>query len=227
MSAQPGVFVVMEGPDKSGKSTQALLLVRALRRRSVPVVHTREPGGTSLAEAVRDILLDPDRKIDPLAELFLYEASRAQHTREIILPALRAGKIVLSERYTMASLAYQGCARGLGLAVVRTLNRVASCGLVPDLTLVLDIPESEFGSRPRGSLDRIEREGADFRMKVRQAYRRLSRAEPRTLLVNGRLPVAELHELIASKVDGLLQKEDFMKRVMPPERESSPPGGED
>ncbi|MFA6316126.1 MAG: dTMP kinase [Elusimicrobiota bacterium] len=206
MPKRRGLFIVMEGPDKSGKSTQAKLLIQALRRQGRSVVHTREPGGTVLAEDVREILLRPDRRIAPLAELLLYEASRAQHTAETILPALRSGKIVLSERYSMASLAYQGCARGLGLPVVRTLNRIASFGLVPDLTLVLDIPESEFGSRPRGSLDRIELEGAAFRKRVRQAYRRLSRTEPRTVLVNGRLPVEDLRRLILNRVERLLAK---------------------
>lgn len=206
MLSGQGLFLVMEGPDKSGKSTQAALLVRALRGRGLDVVHTREPGGTSLAEAVRRILLDPRQRIAPLAELFLYEAARAQHTRDTLLPALRAGKIVVSERYAMASLAYQGCARGLGLAVVRTLNKVASFGLVPDLTLVLDIPESEFGLRPRGRLDRIERAGAAFRKDVRNAYRRLSRTEPRTVLVNGRMPLKELHRLILKRVEALLSK---------------------
>lgn len=196
-----GVFIVMEGPDKSGKSTQAGLLVRALRGRGLGVVHTREPGGTSLAEAVRKILLDPRHQVDPLAELLLYEAARAQHTKETILPALRRGQVVVSERYTLASLAYQGFARGLPLDVVRTLNRIASFGLKPRLTLVFDIPESEFGRRDRDRrLDRIEREGARFRRKVREAYRRLAATEPRTRLLNGRIPVEDLHRLVLKNV---------------------------
>ncbi|MBI4678299.1 MAG: dTMP kinase [Elusimicrobia bacterium] len=212
-----GTFIVMEGPDKSGKSTQALLLVRALRGRGLSVVHTREPGGTSLAEAVRRILLDPRQRIHPLSELLLYEAARAQHTHETILPALRAGRIVLSERYTMASLAYQGCARGLGLGVARTLNRIASFRLVPRLTLVLDIPEPEFDLRPRGRLDRIELEGARFRKKVAEAYRRLSRTEPGTVLLNGRLARQKLHRKILRIVEPLV------KRLNPPN--ARPPAG--
>ena len=100
-----GVFIVLEGPDKAGKSTQALKLARYFRRRRVPFIHTREPGGTSLAEALRKILLTRASAFDPWPRLFLYEAARAQHTEEKILPALKAGKIVLSERYTLATLA--------------------------------------------------------------------------------------------------------------------------
>ncbi|MBI5882442.1 MAG: dTMP kinase [Elusimicrobia bacterium] len=225
MPPRAGLFLVLEGPDKSGKSTQAALLVRSLRGRGLDVIHTREPGGTSLAEAVRRILLNPKQNIVPLAELFLYEASRAQHTHETILPALKRGQIVVSERYAMASLAYQGCARGLGLPVVRTLNRVASFGLVPDLTLVLDIPESEFGSRPRGRLDRIEREGSAFRKKVRDAYRSLSRTEPGTVLVNGRMPLEDLRRLILKRVEALLSKTGLHDCAPPPALKGSPSGG--
>jgi dTMP kinase len=196
-----GRFIVLEGPDKSGKSTQARLLLRHLRRQGLACLHTREPGGTGLAEAIRAVLLDPHQKIAPLAELFLYEASRAQHTREKILPALKKGSWVLCERYTLATFAYQGHARGLSMAMIRTLDRIATGGLRPDLTIVLDIPESEFASRDRGrKLDRLERESLAFRKRVREAYRRLARTEPGCVLINGRRPLAEVHEEIVSRV---------------------------
>lgn len=195
---------MLEGPDKCGKSTQARLLARHLRRRRVRFIHTREPGGTGLAEAIRAVLLDPHQKVDPLAELFLYEASRAQHTREKILPALKQGSWVLCERYSLATMAYQGCARGLSMPMIRTLDRIATGGLRPDLTIVLDIPESEFASRDRArKLDRLERESLGFRKRVREGYRRLARTERGCVLINGRWPLVEVHEDIVCRVERL------------------------
>ncbi len=199
-----GTFIVLEGPDKSGKSTQAEMLVRRLRSLKRPVVHTREPGGTSFAEAIRRILLDTKHEVDPLAELLLYEAARAQHTSRKLLPALAAGKLVLCERYTLATLAYQGYARNLPLSLVRRLNAIATNGLKPDLTIVLDIPESEFGSRKRARHDRLERESSLFRRRVRRGYRALAQSEPNVVLLNGRRPRLELQELICKRVEGLL-----------------------
>ncbi|HVA65465.1 MAG TPA: dTMP kinase [Elusimicrobiota bacterium] len=178
-----GAFVVLEGPDKSGKSTQAALLARALRAREIPFVHTREPGGTAFAEAIRKILLDPRHRVIPLAELLLYEAARAQHTEEKIRPALKEGRLVICERYGLASLAYQGYGRGFPLPLIRRLNALASGGLRPDLTIVLDMPESEFARRPRRVHDRLEQESAAFRARVREGYRRLARREPKVALV--------------------------------------------
>ena len=196
-----GRFIVLEGPDKCGKSTQAKLLARHIQRRGLTLLHTREPGGTKLAEAIRRALLDPGHPVDPLAELFLYEAARAQHTREKILPALRRGDWVLCERYSLATLAYQGCARRLSMPMIRTLDRIATGGLRPDLTVVLDIPESEFASRDRRRrLDRLERESAAFRKRVRDGYRLLARREPHCVLLNGRQPLARVHEEIVRRV---------------------------
>jgi dTMP kinase len=199
-----GRFIVLEGPDKSGKSTQAALLARHLRRRKIPFIRTREPGGTKLAEAIRRALLDPRQAVDPVAELFLYEAARAQHTREKILPALRHGSWVLCERYSLATMAYQGCARRLPMAMIRTLDRIATGGLKPDLTVILDIPESEFSSRDaKRRLDRLELESERFRQRVREGYRRLSRGQRGCALVNGRRPLDEVEREIILLVDGL------------------------
>lgn len=196
-----GLFIVFEGPDKSGKSTQARLLADALRAQRREVLHTREPGGTSVAEGVRSVLLDPSLTIDPLAELFLYEASRAQHTNEKILPALKAGKVVISERFTMSTDAYQGAARGLGLKTTSTLNRIATGGLKPDLTILLDIPVAEFDTRDQGrELDRLERENAEFRLKVRKGYLRAAKADSRAVVLNGKLPADVLRKKILNLV---------------------------
>ncbi|MBI2788888.1 MAG: dTMP kinase [Elusimicrobia bacterium] len=196
-----GLFIVFEGPDKSGKSTQARLLADTLRGRGHSVLHTREPGGTSVAEGVRKVLLDPALTIDPLAELFLYEASRAQHTNEKIIPALKAGQVVISERFTMSTDAYQGAARGLGLKTTTTLNRIATSGLKPDLTILLDIPVAEFDTRDQGrELDRLERENAEFRMKVREGYLKAAKADPRAVVLNGKLPADVLQKKILNLV---------------------------
>ena len=201
-----GVFIVLEGPDKSGKSTQAHLLARHLRAKGLPFLHTREPGGTSFAEAVRRVVLNRRLRVDPLAELLLYEAARAQHTSEKLRPALAEGKTVISERYTLATLAYQGYARKLSLPLIRRLNRIATGGLKPDQTIVLDIPEEEFGSRDQGrKLDRLESEPSDFRRRVRDGYRSLARREPGVVLVNGRLGVEEVRRRILRKVEPLLR----------------------
>ncbi|MDP3542823.1 MAG: dTMP kinase [Elusimicrobiota bacterium] len=201
MKRAKGLFIVFEGPDKSGKSTQARLLADTLRGRGHAVLHTREPGGTSVAEGVRKVLLDPALTIDPLAELFLYEASRAQHTNEKIIPALKAGQIVISERFTMSTDAYQGAARGLGLKTTGTLNKIATSGLMPDITLLLDIPVAEFDTRDQGrELDRLERENAEFRRKVREGYLKAAKADRRAVVLNGKLPADVLQKKIVQLV---------------------------
>ncbi len=196
-----GLFIVFEGPDKSGKSTQARLLADTLKGRGHAVLHTREPGGTSVAEGVRRVLLDPSLTIDPLAELFLYEASRAQHTQEKLIPALKAGMIVISERFTMSTDAYQGVARGLGLKTTTALNRIATSGLKPDLTILLDIPVNEFDTRDQGrELDRLERENGEFRLKVRKGYLKAAKADSRAVVLDGKLPPDALQSKILALV---------------------------
>jgi len=201
MRRRKGLFIVLEGPDKSGKSTQARRLVGALLSRGVKVLHTREPGGSGVAESIRKILLDPALNVSPIAELLLYEASRAQHTEQILLPALAEGRVVVCERYTLSTDVYQGLARGLGLKATSVLNKVATKGLAPDLTVVIDIPDREFKSRDRGRvLDRVERETDLFHRKVREGYRTLARKAPRTLLLDGTRTADALHEEILRKV---------------------------
>lgn len=198
-----GRFIVLEGPDKSGKSTQAALLVRALKREGRRVVHTREPGGTRFAEAIRRVVLDPAHRVAPLAELLLYEAARAQHTAEKVVPALERGDIVLCERYTMATLAYQGHGRGLPMPLIRRLNAIATGGLTPDLTVVLDLDEAGSRGRPRRHADRLEREPSTFRARVRAGYRKLARG-PRAALVDGGRGVDEVHAEIMRRVRKVL-----------------------
>jgi dTMP kinase len=200
MSRRRGLFIVLEGPDKSGKSTQARLIAESLGGRT-KVLHTREPGGTPIAEAVRTVLLNPALKVCPVAELLLYEASRAQHVDEMIAPALSKGMFVVCERFTMSTDAYQGVGRGLGLKTTGTLNAIASAGVKPDLTILIDVPESEFVRRDTArALDRLEREKASFRRRVRAGYLRLAKSRPRTIVIDGRLSPGDVHRLIMAAV---------------------------
>jgi dTMP kinase len=205
MTARSGRFIVLEGPDKSGKSTQAHLLVRALADHGLKPVHTREPGGTSFAEAVRSVVLDPKHRVDPLAELMLYEAARAQHTAEVLLPALHEGRTIICERYTLATLAYQGHARGMDLKLVHQLNKIATGGLTADITLVLDIPDSQFEERdPNRELDRLEKESQTFRRKVRHAYRELAASEPHVERIDANRDRHPVHVDIVAHVSQLV-----------------------
>ena len=169
-----GLFVTFEGIDRSGKTTQAGMLVEALGDEAVAV---REPGGTELGERVRELLKDPRGEIGPQAETLLFAAARAELCRRVIRPALDAGRIVVSDRFLDSSLAYQGAARGLGVDEVLDVNRFATDGLVPDLTILLAIDPDAAGRRA-GEADRFEDEGAALQRRVADAYERLAEAEP-------------------------------------------------
>ena len=202
-----GVFIVLEGPDRSGKSTQAELLKTWLESRGEKVMVTREPGGTRLSEQIREILLDPKSEIEPMTELFLYETSRIKHTLEKILPALKAGKVIISDRYTLSTTAYQGYGRGLDLKTVETLNRIATLNLKPDVTVVFDIPDKVFAEREktRPGRDRIEREPDSFRRRVNRAYKLLAR-RPGVTRVNAGRPVEAIQADIRARVEKALKK---------------------
>ncbi len=190
----PGLFITFEGPDGSGKSTQARLLAEHLRREGYQVLETVEPGGTPIGQQIRRILLDPaNHELRAVPELLLMFAARAQNVEQSILPALAEGKIVVSDRFTDSSIAYQGAARGLGWDTVLQVDRIACQGLVPDLTLCIDI-DTEAGlaraqSRNRyvGSHEaRIDQQAVEFHHKVRDAYHELARREPnRVRLIDG------------------------------------------
>lgn len=204
------LFITFEGPEGSGKSTQAEKLKKTLEDRHQSVVLTREPGGTPVGDAIRDILLDPDfTDMEPLAELFLYEANRNQHVNQVIRPALQENKIVISDRYQDASLIYQGAARDLGLDLVETLNDLATESLVPDLTFVLDVETKNGLNEARGADDnydqdgdRIEQESNGFHETVRQAYRKLTEREPeRCKLIPRSGTIDEVHREILEHVE--------------------------
>lgn len=170
-----GRFIVLEGGDGSGKSTQLPRLADWLRGRGLEVAVTREPGGTRLGEALRALVLEGDDSIDPTAEALLMAADRAQHVAEVIRPALEHGTWVLSDRHVPSSLVYQGVVRGLGVDEIASVNAWATGGLDPDLVIVLDVSEEMAARRLPADPDRLEREGAAFHAGVRAAYRDLAK----------------------------------------------------
>src|SRR5580692_4451043 len=194
-------FITFEGPDGSGKSTQARMLAERLRGEGRPVLESVEPGGTPIGQQIRRILLDPvNKELTATAELLLMFAARAQNVEQWILPALAEGKIVISDRFTDSSLAYQGAGRGLGEDTVLDLDRIACRGLIPDLTICIDI-DTETGlarALARGGMEtRLEEQAIEFHHKVREAYHELARREPqRFRLVDG----CGAPEAIAEKV---------------------------
>ena len=182
-----GVFVTFEGTEGVGKTTQIQRLSADLTVQRYSVIVTREPGGTEISEQIRLLLLDPENTaMESTTELLLYAASRAQHVLEKIIPALEAGKVVISDRFADASLAYQGYGRGLDLDLIRNLNRIATRGIVPDITFLLDLPVDiglkRAGKRGQG-FDRLEREKTEFYRRIRQGYLEIVDQEPSRIKV--------------------------------------------
>jgi len=182
-----GVFIVLEGGDGCGKSTQAQLLISRLRDLGREVLATREPGATEAGVAIRSLVLGGG-DLDARAEALLIAADRAQHVAEVVRPALERGAVVVSDRYIPSSLAYQGVARGLGVDQISRLSEWATGGVVPDVVVVLDVPAGEAAARRAGPEDRMEREPDSFRLAVNQAYRDLARRFGWTVL-DGTAPV--------------------------------------
>jgi dTMP kinase len=192
------LFISLEGIDGSGKSTQAKLLADALGPETVTI---REPGGTDAAERIRALLADPELELDPVAELLLFLAARADLTARVIRPALEAGRDVVSDRFADASVAYQGAARGLGVGEVISLTDSASDGLWPDLTLLLRVdPETGLG-RSEGD-DRFEAEGAELQRAVAEAYEEIAMiASDRVVAIDAAGSVEEVHERVLAAVE--------------------------
>jgi dTMP kinase len=193
-----GTFITFEGIDGSGKSTQLRLLANFLKSKGCDLLLTREPGGTPVGNRLRAALLDAHEQVDPLAELLVFAADRAQHVRRVLRPALDEGRIVFSDRYADATAAYQGAGRGFSPELIAEIIQLATEGLKPDLTVLFDlsVDESNVRTRRRSNErgDRLDAEAADFHIRVRNAYLRLADAEPeRIKVVETRGPVEDTH----------------------------------
>lgn len=194
-----GIFITFEGVEGSGKSSQIKLLEQYLEEHGYDHFVTREPGGPPISEAIRKLLLDVNNaEMVPETELLLYLASRAQHTVQWIIPALEQGKIVICDRYTDSSLAYQGGGRKLSASVINALTTFATRNLKPDITFLLDVDVEVGQKRIRNrTLDRLEEESLNFHQKVRQEYLKLAKQhKDRYIIIDGSLGVKEIHELI-------------------------------
>lgn len=196
------MFIALEGGEGAGKSTQAALLEQWLTERGRDVVRTREPGGTRVGSALRNILLDPETgELSPRTEALIYAADRAEHVDTLIKPALAAGKVVITDRYVDSTLAYQGAGRALEPADVETLAQWATGGLRPDLTVILDIDPVD-GLARAGEPDRIEAEPLEFHERIREHFLALAAAAPeRYLVVSAADDPESVHELIRKAVD--------------------------
>ncbi|ADU96384.1 dTMP kinase [Thermovibrio ammonificans] len=202
------MFITFEGIEGCGKSTQARLTYEWLLDRGYTSVLTREPGGTPAAEKVREVLLKRwEERFPPMAELFLYEAARAFHVENLIKPALQEGSIVICDRFTDSTLAYQSFGRGLSREFVALLNRKATGGLKPDLTLLIDLPvEEAFRRIAQKSRDRMESEPLEFHRRVREGFLSIAREEPeRVAVIDGRGTVSEVFERVKRVIEERLR----------------------
>lgn len=206
MNASPGLFIAFEGGDGAGKSTQAELLAGRLRAAGREVVLTFEPGDSRIGPDVRRIVLDvASDGLDARAEALLYAADRAEHVASLVRPALERGAVVITDRYIDSSVAYQGAGRRLGTGQIADLSRFATDGLLPDLTVVLDVPELVRRGRIEGLGDRLEREADEFHVVVRQAFLDQAASDPaRYLVLDGTLPPDELAAAIAERMDKVI-----------------------
>lgn len=202
------MLITFEGIEGCGKTTQIELLGNYLAGRGYPVVKTREPGGTAFGEALRELLLRKGMNVGPLCELLVFMAMRAQHVDEVILPALQDGKIVLCDRFTDATYAYQGSGRNIETGTIDTLNEMVTKGVRPNLTILLDISVEKGLKRRAASsdMDRIEEEKASFHQRVRKAYDKLAKEDPKRFFVaDATLEIGALHNLITTKVSNTLK----------------------
>ena len=211
-----GAFVTFEGIDGCGKSTQMRMLASELRLRGVEVLSTHEPGGTALGKRLREALLDPAESVDPMAEILIYAADRAQHVRTIVRPALESGRVVLSDRYADSTVAFQGAGRGFSPEMVQTVVDLATGGLKPDLTLFFDLPVADCMARTMrrkdGGIhsDRLENEDATFHTRVRDAYMKIAASEPdRVRIIDATGSVNETQDKVVSIVTAILEESGF------------------
>jgi dTMP kinase len=204
------MFITFEGLDYSGKSTQAAVLVRKLESipGGLPVRFIREPGGTIISEKIREILLNKEHtELSEVAEMLLFSASRNQLVAEVIVPALQSNEIIVCDRYVDSTTAYQGYGRGLDLQAIRHMNRLATAGVKPDLTFLLDIPLEEIERRKLGDSDRMEDSGKTFYRRVRDGYLAIAREEPeRVMVIDGLPPPDQISDVIWANVEKIVSR---------------------
>ena len=206
-----GLFIVMEGPDGSGKTTQINLLKEYLEEAGYECLITREPGGTVIGEEVRQLNLNPEHKeMSPVTEMLLYAASRAQLVHEVIGPALEEGKIVISDRFVDSSIVYQGIARKLGISTVSAVNAPGIGIYRPDGIFFIDLSEAEGLRRKKEqkNLDRMEQEGIDFHHMVSEGYRKVLSGRPEVMKIDGGRSIDTIQKKIRNHVDELLKKKN-------------------
>ena len=206
-----GLFIVMEGPDGSGKTTQINLLKEYLEEAGYECLITREPGGTVIGEEVRQLILNPEHKeMSPVTEMLLYAASRAQLVHEVIGPALEEGKIVISDRFVDSSIVYQGIARKLGISTVSAVNAPGIGSYRPDGIFFIDLSEAEGLRRKKEqkNLDRMEQEGIDFHHMVSEGYRKVLSGRPEVMKIDGGRSIDTIQKKIRNHVDELLKKKN-------------------
>ena len=206
-----GLFIVMEGPDGSGKTTQINLLKEYLEEAGYECLITREPGGTVIGEEIRQLILNPEHKeMSPVTEMLLYAASRAQLVHEVIGPALEEGKIVISDRFVDSSIVYQGIARKLGISTVSAVNAPGIGIYRPDGIFFIDLSEAEGLRRKKEqkNLDRMEQEGIDFHHMVSEGYRKVLSGRPDVMKIDGGRSIDTIQKKIRNHVDELLKKKN-------------------
>ena len=206
-----GLFIVMEGPDGSGKTTQINLLKEYLEEAGYECLITREPGGTVIGEEIRQLILNPEHKeMSPVTEMLLYAASRAQLVHEVIGPALEEGKIVISDRFVDSSIVYQGIARKLGISTVSAVNAPGIGIYRPDGIFFIDLSEAEGLRRKKEqkNLDRMEQEGIDFYHMVSEGYRKVLSGRPEVMKIDGGRSIDTIQKKIRNHVDELLKKKN-------------------
>jgi dTMP kinase len=203
-----GILITFEGPEGGGKSTQVRLLCSYLRAKGLKVLHLREPGGTVIGEKIRRVLLDPKNKgMDVVCEMLLYQAARAQLVREKVLSALKEKKVIILDRFLDATICYQGYGGGLDIKLIKQIGRLATCGIRPNLTILLDIGAKKGLARSKRR-DRIEKKPVEFHRRVRQGYLKLARENPQRIKI---MPLSweinkiqsAIRQLVDRKIDGV------------------------
>jgi dTMP kinase len=215
-----GTFITFEGIDGSGKSTHLRLLANFLRSGGLDVVLTREPGGTPVGNRLRAALLDAREEVDPLTELLVFAADRAQHVRRVLRPAIDEGRVIISDRYADATIAYQGAGRGFSAELISEIIALATEGLKPDLTLLFDLSVAESNTRTRRRTngqqagDRLDAENAEFHTRVRDAYLRLAETEPdRVKVIETNRSVEETQEAVRGIVVSFLKSRGHVRNA--------------